>query len=52
MKKARQKLAHETNIIDLVKSNRLAKLALEHLLPSKKYRQLERQAKLMLVDPD
>ena len=52
MEKARQRLAFETNIVELIKSKRLVKLALEHLLPSKKHRQLEKQARFTLIDPD
>ena len=52
MEKGRKKLAYETNIIEIIKSRRLVRLAMEHLLPSKKYRQLEKQARFTIIDPD
>ncbi len=52
MKKARQKLEQEINIIEIVKSWRYFSRAIHHLLPEKKREHFKERSRYIAIDPD
>ena len=49
---AREALQQELNIIEIVKAQRLLKVALKHLLQPEKLSEFKRSTRYKIIDPD
>ena len=52
IQKAREKMAAEVNIMNIVKSRRVFFEALKDLLPQAKYKLFRKRAEYIVIDPD
>ena len=52
IQKAREKMAAEVNIMNIVKSRRVFFEALKDLLPQVKYKLFRKRAEYIVIDPD